>query len=92
MNNYSIVYRLHAIQRMFERNINNDEIRQIIDGGKIIERYVNDSPYPSRLILGNVNNRPLHIVITENTTENVIIVITVYEPDPRKWIKPDERR
>jgi hypothetical protein len=92
MNNYSIVYRLHAIQRMFERNIHNDEIRQIIQSGKIIERYVNDSPYPSRLILGEVNKRPLHIVITENTTENVIIVITVYEPDPRKWIKPDERR
>ena len=92
MNDYSIVYRLHAIQRMFERNINDDELRQIINKGKVIEKYVNDSPYPSRLILGQVNNRPLHVVITENKTENKIIVITVYEPDPRKWIKNDERR
>ena len=92
MNDYSIVYRLHAIQRMFERNVNNDELRQIIDKGKIIEKYVNDSPYPSRLILGQVNNRPLNIVITENKPENKNIVITVYEPDPRKWIKNDERR
>jgi hypothetical protein len=52
MNDYSIVYRLHAIQRMFEREVNNDELRQIINEGKVIERYVNDSPYPSRLILG----------------------------------------
>jgi hypothetical protein len=44
------------------------------------------------LYWGQVNNRPLHIVITENKTENKIIVITVYEPDPRKWIKNDERR
>jgi hypothetical protein len=92
MNDYSIVYRLHAIQRMFEREVNNDELRQIIDKAKVIERYVNDSPYPSRLILGQVNNRPLHIVITENKPENKIIVITVYEPDPRKWINNDERR
>ena len=63
MNDYSIVYRLHAIQRMFERNVNNDELRQIINKGKMIEKYVNDSPYPSRLILGQVNNRPLHVVI-----------------------------
>ncbi len=92
MNDYSIVYRLHAIQRMLERNVNNDELRQIINKGKVIEKYVNDSPYPSKLILGKVNNRPLHVVITENNTENKIIVITVYEPDPRKWIKNDERR
>ena len=92
MNEYSIVYRLHAIQRMLERNVNNDELRQIINNGKVIEKYVNDSPYPSRLMLGKVNNRPLHLVITENKTEKKIIVITVYEPDPRKWIKNDERR
>jgi hypothetical protein len=77
---------------MLERNVNNDELRQIINKGKVIEKYVNDSPYPSKLILGKVNNRPLHVVITENNTENKIIVITVYEPDPRKWIKNDERR
>jgi hypothetical protein len=92
MNDYSIFCRLHAIQRMFERNVNNHELRQIINEGKVIEKYVNDSPYPSRLILGKVNNRPLHVVITENKQENKIIVITVYEPDPRKWIKNDVRR
>ena len=92
MNDYSIVYRLHSIQRMFERNVNSDELRLIINTGKVIEKYVNDSPYPSRLILGKVNNRPLHVVITENKTENKIIVITVYEPDSRKWLKNDVRR
>lgn len=92
MNDYIIVFRLHAIQRMVERNVSTEELRKIIKTGKVLERYKNDSPYPSRLILGRVNNRPLHVVITENETENKIIVITVYEPDPRKWIKNDERR
>ena len=92
MEDYSIAYRLHAIQRMFERNVNTEELRQIIDKGKVIERYVNDSPYPSKLILGIVNNRPLHVVVNENKEGNNIVVITVYEPDPRKWIKNDVRR
>ena len=92
MEEYSIAYRLHAIQRMFERNVNTEELRQIIDKGKVIERYVNDSPYPSKLILGKVNNRPLHVVVNENEEGNNIVVITVYEPDPRKWIKNDVRR
>jgi hypothetical protein len=92
MTDYTIVYRLHAIQRMVERNVSTVELRKIIKTGKVLERYKNDSPYPSRLILGQVNNRPLHVVITENNTENKIIVITVYEPDPRKWIKNDVRR
>jgi hypothetical protein len=92
MEEYSIAYRLHAIQRMFERNVNTEELRQIIDNGKVIERYVNDSPYPSKLILGKVNNRPLHVVVNENKEGNNIVVITVYEPDPQKWIKNDIRR
>ena len=92
MEDYSVVYRLHAIQRMFERNVSVDELRNIINEGKVIERYKNDSPYPSRLVLGKVNDRSLHIVITENKTEKKMIVITVYEPEKRKWIKNDERR
>ncbi|MDR3667003.1 MAG: DUF4258 domain-containing protein [Ignavibacteriaceae bacterium] len=89
---YSVLYRLHAIQRMAERNVSTEELGRIIKTGKVLERYKNDSPFPSRLILGQVNDRPLHVVIVENNIENKIIVTTVYEPDPRKWSKNDERR
>lgn len=92
MNELTILYRLHAIQRMVERNVSTEELSKIIKNGKVVERYKNDSPYPSRLILGRVNNRPLHVVITENNTDKIIVVITVYEPDPRKWIANDLRR
>jgi hypothetical protein len=92
MNDYAIEYRLHAIQRMFERKVSTEELDKIIRKGKVIEKYVNDSPFPSRLILGEVNSRPLHVVISDNMTDKKVVVITVYEPDPRKWIKNDERR
>ena len=38
-------------------------------------------PYPSRLILGLRNQRPLHVVIADNLAEDTQIAITVYEPD-----------
>jgi hypothetical protein len=92
MDDYNIEYRLHAIQRMFERDVTTEELSKIVKKGKVIEKYVNDSAFPSRLILGEVNKRPLHVVISDNMTDKKIVVITVYEPDPRKWIKNDERR
>lgn len=92
MNDYSKMYRIHAIQRMFERNVSVDELSNIIIDGKLVEKYKNDSPYPGRLKLGRVNNRPLHVVYTEQEVEKKVIVVTVYDPDPRKWIKNLVRR
>ena len=92
MNDYAIEYRLHAIQRMFERNVSTYELEKIIKKGKVLEKYVNDSPFPQRLISGYVNTRPLHIVISDNINDKKFIVVTVYEPDPQKWINNDERR
>lgn len=44
-----------------------------------------DQPYPSRLILGFIANRPLHMVLAEAKDTQEIIIITVYEPDPKNW-------
>ena len=47
-----LVFRVHALQRMFERQIGVDDVRAVIDSGETIEDYPNDQPYPSRLVLG----------------------------------------
>lgn len=60
-----IKYRLHAVERMFERNISTDEVRMLLNEGKVIHEYPGDKPYPSKLILGFINNRPLHLVTAE---------------------------
>jgi hypothetical protein len=49
-------------------------------------------PYPSRLVLGWIGKRPLHIVIAENMESQETIVITVYEPDSDKWMPGFMRR
>jgi hypothetical protein len=80
-----IIYRFHALQRMFERKVNQTEILDVIANGKLIENYPNDQPYPSRLILGYSNGRPLHLVIADSIDTGEMIVITAYEPNLEIW-------
>ncbi|MBI2758404.1 MAG: DUF4258 domain-containing protein [Chloroflexi bacterium] len=87
MTNYSIIYRVHAVQRMFERNISGKKVRQTLETGDVIEDYSAEMPEPGRLILGFQGKRPFHVVMSENAGANEITVITVYVPDPGKWKK-----
>jgi len=90
MNNNNILYRVHAVQRMFERKISGKKIRQALELGEVIEDYSAEMPEPSRLVLGFQGKRPFHVVTSENSKENRVVVITVYIPDPDKW-KRDHR-
>ena len=47
-----LVFRVHAIQRMFERGITEKDIQVILKNGKTIKSYPDDMPYPSRLVPG----------------------------------------
>jgi len=85
-----LVYRLHAVQRMAERGIREEDVTHAITAGKEIESYPDDTPYPSRLLLGWVNKKPLHVVTA--AAENETIVITVYEPNSALWDAGFERR
>ena len=86
-----LVFRVHAIQRMFQRDVSLEDVRQVLTTGEVIEEYPDDTPYPSRLVLGWCGSRPLHVVIADNAKAQETIVITVYEPDSAQW-QPDLRR
>ena len=82
-----IIYRVHAVQRMFERNISAKRVSEALQSGDTIEDYSSEMPEPSRLILSFQGKRPFHIVVSENFKENRITVITVYHPDRSHWKK-----
>lgn len=86
-----LVFRVHAIQRMFQRGISMDDVRQALTAGEVIEEYPDDTPYPSRLVLGWSGARPLHVAVADTPDAQETIVITVYEPDPGRW-EPALRR
>ena len=87
-----LFFRVHAIERMFQRRINKDDVRQILETGEMIETYPHDTPYPSRLVLGWRNARPLHVVVAENAESGESIVITAYEPNSEEWEQGCKRR
>ena len=56
------IYRIHAIERMFERDISEQDIESAVFNGEVIKNYPNDKPYPSRLSLGLLwSNRTGHL-------------------------------
>ena len=86
-----LVFRVHAIQRMFRRGISDEDIRHVLESGEIIQEYPEDQPYPCRLVLGWRGSQPIHLVVADNIDEQETVVITVYQPDPAQW-EADFRR
>jgi hypothetical protein len=87
-----IIFRVHAVQRIFERRIGEDVVRQAVLHGETSEEYPDDRPYPGSLVLGWAGNRPVHVVFADNPGDNEYLVITAYEPAPALWDPGFRRR
>jgi hypothetical protein len=85
MSSRPMIFRIHAIQRMFERRVSEENVRQVLQFGEMIEDYSDEMFYPSGLMFGRRGDRPLHVVMAENAKEDELVVITVYEPNPTQW-------
>ena len=92
MSVHRTVYQRHAVERMALRGIREEDVEYVLLMGETIESYPDDTPYPSELLLGWRDNRPLHIVVATDTASQRKIVITVYVPDPNRWDADFKRR
>ncbi|MBX7233128.1 MAG: DUF4258 domain-containing protein [Caldilineales bacterium] len=83
----------HADEEAHADNLSFDEIYLSVFRGEIIEDYPDDKPYPSCLIYGSTfANEPVHSVWAYNRDVRWAVLITVYRPDPRRWINWRNRR
>ena len=82
------LYSQHALRRMFERGITEEDVAKVLEQGEIIADYPQDSPFPSRLVLGFAGTIPLHVVLASSNEEDIDIVVTVYSPSLERW-QPD---
>jgi len=85
--NGSIIWQKHALQRMLERGIARTEVKQAILSGDIIEDYSDDYPFPSILITNIKGTKPLHIVVAYDEIKYICYIITAYIPDDRYFEK-----
>jgi len=82
----------HALKRVVERNISDQEIRQAGLQAEIIEDYPDDKYSPSCLLLGfTQTGRPLHIQVSLADTD-LVKIVTIYEPDVGEWFDYTQRR
>jgi hypothetical protein len=75
----------HIISQMFRRNIKVEEVKFILKAGEIIRQYPDDKPYPSFLILGFIEHRPLHLLVAKDPDTEDCTLVTAYEPDKMLW-------
>ena len=82
----------HAVDQSIVRHISVQELREAIAIGEVIEDYPTDKYGPSCLVFGLTRTRrPVHIQCSY-PSRPLVKIITVYEPDPRRWLDFRVRR
>ncbi len=83
----------HADEEAHADQLSFDEIFFSVLQGEIIEDYPTDRPFPSCLVYGNTfSNEPVHSVWAYNAQNRWAVLITVYRPDPKRWLNWRTRR
>jgi hypothetical protein len=82
----------HARIEMVKDGISADEVLKAMENGKVIEEYVDDKPFPSCLLYGKADEKAIHVVCALPQHVNILIIVTVYRPDPMRWIDFERRR
>ncbi len=76
-----IEWQRHALERMMERGISRDIVKDVLLSGEIIEDYPDGRPYPSALFLGRHEGEIYHVVIALDSQSGYCFIITAYKPD-----------
>ena len=82
----------HAADQSIIRGISMQDFRDAMEQSEVIEDYPHDKYGPSCLVLGfTLSQRPLHIHCSY-PMRPIIKIITLYEPEPSRWIDFKVRR
>jgi hypothetical protein len=83
----------HADEEAQTDSLSYNEIFFSVFQEEIIEDYPDDKPYPSCLVYGDTfTGDPVHSVWAYNENNQWTVLITVYRPDPNRWIDWRTRR
>jgi len=83
----------HAVEEAHADRLTLGEIYSSVLHGKVIEDYPTSKPYPSCLVYGDtLQGDPVHTVWAYNEISRWAVLITVYRPDPGRWVNWRHRR
>lgn len=82
----------HAVDQSIIRQISLQEVREAFANGQVIEDYPDHRYGPTCLALGfALSSRPLHVQCS-HPSRPLVKIITLYEPDPDRWVDLRTRR
>lgn len=89
-----IVPSRHSLREAAEDDLAMGEVYlSVTEKGEVIEDYPDAYPMPACLILGfNTIDEPIHSVWGYDGVNQVARLITVYRPDPNRWINWRSRK
>ena len=61
---------------MFTRSISDECVEHIVHHGEVIEDYPHAFPFSAKLLLGWCLGRAIHVVAAEDSSQQLVIVIT----------------
>ena len=73
----------HALIEMSDENITIQDVKEVIRNGKVIRSYPEDPKGESKLMLGTIEGRAIHVVCAQH--EQTVHVITAYLPNTDIW-------
>ena len=81
-----ILFLTHALNQMNspERLISKDEVRDVIESGRIVEDYPDDLRGHSYLVSSETREGRI-IPVVCSPRDDYLAIITAYIPDPDKW-------
>ena len=88
----NIEWRKHVLQRLAELNIQQKDVIETLLKGELIENYSEDKPFASGLFFEKVKGKPLHVVAAYDGRNDIVYVITVYEPSSHYFQKDFKTR
>ena len=86
-----VLFTHHAQEEMADERFSADDTLHALASGELLENYPNHERGSCCLINGTaLDGRPIHVVCASGLPD--VVIITVYEPKPPKWLNPRQRR
>jgi hypothetical protein len=76
----------HADEEAEDDKLLLEDIKAASLKGEVLEEYTTDTPFPSCLVLGWIGADPVHAVWAYSEDTRWAVLVTVYRPDPARWV------
>ena len=84
--NEKILWSSHAVKKLRIEELRKSQIEDTLKDCDLVEDYhVVGRPLPDCLVLGFINDEPVHVVAALDEVFDRILIVTVYRPLAERW-------